>query len=309
MFGAGIATFGLLYCVQPLMPQFSRLYGVSAAGSALSLSLPSGVMAVAVLFAGAVSDAWGRKAIMSASTAIVRCVDAARRDRADLARLLALRTLLGLTLSGLPAAAMAYLSEEMHAGLRRPRHGPLHRRRRGRRNGRAPADRRHWPISMAGASPMAAMGAIGLTACLAVHPQTFRRRATSWRNRGTGATLLSRFAGIFTRSGLPWLFAEGFVLLGAFVTVYNYISYRLMAPPYGSSQAAVGFIFSVYPVGMLSSTWMGHLAGRLGRRKVLWAMFVIMLAGPAVDHGRLPVAHRRRHRGDSPSAFSAAIRS
>ena len=87
------------------------------------------------------------------------------------------------------------------------------------------------------------------------------------------------------------------MLLGAFVTVYNYISYRLMAPPYGLGQSAVGFIFSVYPVGMLSSTWMGHLAGRLGRRKLVWAMFVIMLAGLLLTMLRLSMAHRRRHRG------------
>jgi YNFM family putative membrane transporter len=81
---------------------------------------------------------------------------------------------------------------------------------------------------------------------------------------------------------LPWLFAEGFVLLGAFVTIYNYIGYRLMAPPYALSQAAVGMLFSVYLVGTFSSPFIGHLAGRLGRRKVLWTMFVIMLAGLAL---------------------------
>jgi len=75
------------------------------------------------------------------------------------------------------------------------------------------------------------------------------------------------------------MFAEGFVLLGAFVTVYNYIGYRLTAPPYALTQAAVGLIFSVYLVGMFSSAFMGHLAGRLGRRKLLWMMFVVMLAG------------------------------
>jgi MFS transporter, YNFM family, putative membrane transport protein len=75
------------------------------------------------------------------------------------------------------------------------------------------------------------------------------------------------------------MFAEGSVLLGAFVTVYNYIGYRLMAPPYSLSQAAVGLIFSVYLVGTFSSAFMGHLAARLGRRKLLWMMFVIMLAG------------------------------
>jgi YNFM family putative membrane transporter len=73
MFGAGVVTFGLLYCVQPLMPLFSRLYGVSAAGSALSLSLPSGVLAVAVLFAGAVSNAWGRRDGRPVLATVVRC--------------------------------------------------------------------------------------------------------------------------------------------------------------------------------------------------------------------------------------------
>jgi YNFM family putative membrane transporter len=93
---------------------------------------------------------------------------------------------------------------------------------------------------------------------------------------------LQRFAAVFRDPGLPWLFAEGFVLLGSFVTVYNYIGYRLMAPPYAMSQSAVGMIFSVYVVGMFSSSWIGHLAGRLGRRKVLWTMFVLMLAGLAL---------------------------
>jgi YNFM family putative membrane transporter len=41
----------------------------------------------------------------------------------------------------------------------------------------------------------------------------------------------------------------------------------------------VGLIFSVYVVGIFSSSWIGHLAGRLGRRKVLWTMFVLQLAG------------------------------
>ena len=59
LFAAGFATFGLLYCVQPLMPEFSHDYGVNAATSALSLSLTTGVLAFAMLFAGALSDAWG----------------------------------------------------------------------------------------------------------------------------------------------------------------------------------------------------------------------------------------------------------
>src|ERR1700693_3200522 len=67
MFASGVATFGFLYCVQPIMPEFSRQFDVSAATSALSLLLPSAVLAFAILFAEPVSNAWGRKAVMSVS--------------------------------------------------------------------------------------------------------------------------------------------------------------------------------------------------------------------------------------------------
>ncbi len=47
-------------------------------------------------------------------------------------------------------------------------------------------------------------------------------------------------------------------------------------------QTAVGAIFLVYLAGIASSAWVGNLAGRVGRRKVLWAMILVMLAGVAL---------------------------
>jgi YNFM family putative membrane transporter len=125
------------------------------------------------------------------------------------------------------------------------------------------------------------VGMIGIAAALifwrALPPSRyFVAQPLRWR------TLLGRFTGMFHDHGLPWLFVEGFLLLGAFVTVYNYLGYRLLAPPYSLSQAAVGLIFGIYLVGTFSSAWMGHLAGKLGRRKVLWTAFALMLAGVAL---------------------------
>jgi YNFM family putative membrane transporter len=280
LFAAGIATFGLLYCVQPLMPEFSRRYGVSAAASALSLSLPTGVMAVALLFAGAVSDARGRKGIMVASTLCSALLTLCTAVAPGWLALLTLRTLLGLTLAGLPAIAMTYLSEEVHAesiglGMGLYIGGSAVGGLGGRLLAGIVADFFGWRWAMA------AMGTVGLACAL-----VFSRSLPSSRRFVPQPleldVLMRRFAGTFSDPGLPWLFAEGFVLLGAFVTLYNYIGYRLMAPPYALSQAAVGLLFSVYLVGTFSSTFIGHLAGRRGRRKVLWTMFVIMLAGLAL---------------------------
>lgn len=194
--------------------------------------------------------------------------------------LLTLRTLLGLTLAGLPAIAMTYLSEEVHAesiglGMGLYIGGSAVGGLGGRLLTGIMADFFGWRWAMA------AMGAVGL-ACALVFSRSLPPSRRFVPQPLELDVLMRRFAGTFSDPGLPWLFAEGFVLLGAFVTLYNYIGYRLMAPPYALSQAAVGLLFSVYLVGTFSSTFIGHLAGRRGRRKVLWTMFVIMLAGLAL---------------------------
>ncbi|MFC4527387.1 MFS transporter [Dyella halodurans] len=277
LFAAGLATFGLLYCTQPLMPEFSKDYGVSAATASLSLSLTTGVLAVAMLFAGGVSDAWGRKSVMAASLLSSAVLVLLTALVPDWHMLLILRTLLGLTLSGLPAVAMTYLSEEMHPesiglGMGLYISGNAIGGMGGRLVAGVMADFFSWRVGVA------TVGTIGLIAGLVFWRSLPPSRHHMRQPLHLGA-LMGRFRLAFRDAGLPWLFAEGFLLLGAFVTIYNYIGYRLLAPPYGLSQAVVGTIFSVYLIGTFSSAWMGHLAGRLGRRKVLWTAFALMLFG------------------------------
>ena len=280
LFAAGFATFGLLYCVQPLMPEFSDHYGVSEAGAALSLSLTTGVLAFAMLFAGALSDAWGRKPVMVASLLSSAVLVLLSAMMPNWSSLLVVRTLLGLTLSGLPAVAMTYLSEEMHVesiglGMGLYISGSAVGGMGGRLITGVLTDFFDWRVGVG------VVGAIGLLAAWvffrALPPSRhFVAQPLRWR------VVLGRFSGMFHDRGLPWLFIEGFLLLGAFVTVYNYLGYRLLAPPYNLSQAVVGLIFGIYLVGTFSSAWMGHLAGKLGRRKVLWAALALMLAGLAL---------------------------
>ena len=277
LFAGGVATFGLLYCVQPLMPEFSRQFHVNEAQSALSLSLPSAVLAITMLFAGPVSDAGGRKKIMTislfASAALMLLAAAAP----DWHSLLVLRAALGLTLGGLPAVGMTYLSEEMHPesiglGMGLYIGGNAAGGLGGRLVVGVLTDYFGWRL---GLGAMGAVGAISAVVFVRFLPPSRRFVRQPLRLRAS----VSRFRSLFRDPGLPWLFAEGSVLLGGFVTVYNYIGYRLVAPPFSLSQTVVGLIFSVYIVGIFSSSWIGHVAGRLGRRKVLWSMFTLELAG------------------------------
>jgi len=83
-------------------------------------------------------------------------------------------------------------------------------------------------------------------------------------------------------AGLPWLYATGFLIMGAFVTIYNYVGFRLAAPPFVLSQSAIGAVFVVYLVGSAASAIAGRLADRYGRRNVLWMCEAIFLAGTAI---------------------------
>jgi YNFM family putative membrane transporter len=79
--------------------------------------------------------------------------------------------------------------------------------------------------------------------------------------------------------GLPWLFALAFLLMGCMVSAYNYISYRLLAAPFGLRQSVVGGISLLYLLGIFSSVWAGKLADRYGRKGVLYRVLGLMLGG------------------------------
>jgi YNFM family putative membrane transporter len=82
-----------------------------------------------------------------------------------------------------------------------------------------------------------------------------------------------------TDAGLLGLFAAGFLLMGCFVTVYNYLGFRLLGPGFHLSRTVVGLIFVAYLAGAFASAYAGRLVDRFGRPRMLWIMAAITLAG------------------------------
>jgi len=277
LFAAGFSTFALLYCVQPLMPEFSRDFHVSAAESSLSISLTTGLLAISMLAAGSISEAWGRKPVMVAALFASAGLTVVSAVVPGWHALLATRALEGVTFSGLPAIAMAYLSEEMGRGAIGLGMGLyIGGSGLGGMSGRlltgVLTDLVSWRFAIG------TIGALGLVAAFVFWRSLPPSRHFHPRPLAT-RVLLGSFGRHLHDFGLVALFLEGFALMGSFVTVYNYISYRLVSRPYNLSQTEVGLIFIVYLVGVGSSALVGDLAGRVGRRKVLWAMILVMLSG------------------------------
>ncbi|MBN4096757.1 MULTISPECIES: MFS transporter [unclassified Methylobacterium] len=274
---AGFSTFAVLYAVQPLLPIYAEDFGVSPAASSLALSLPCGLLAVALLVVSPLSEIWGRKPVMLASLVASAMLTVVAALVPGWYGFLALRALTGLTASGLPAVAMAYLAEEMDAKAIGLSMGLLvGGNALGGMSGRlisgVMADFVSWRAGLA------VIGGLALAAALAFWrwlppSRRFVPRRLAW------AEVPGSFAHHFRDAGLPWLFAEAFLLMGGFVCIYNYIGFRLLDPPYALSQAVIGMIFSVYLAGMVSSPVTGELASRFGRRRVLWVATAVGLAG------------------------------
>lgn len=273
----GFAAFAMLYGLQPLMPQFSREFGLSPAAASGVVSASTGMLALGLIPAGIVAQRFGPKPTIFWALALAALLNLLAAFSQGYDTVLLLRGMLGLAIAGMPGVAMAYLAEEVDPkSLGRAIGLLIAGNALGGMSGRLIAatlgDWFGWRIALAGLGLVGAAAAIEFWRSLPAsrHFQSSRfNLQRTWQD--TKAHL--------TDAGLPWLFLTAFLLMGCFVSLYNYLGYRLEAAPFHLRTSAVGLIFSLYLVGMFSSNWAGRLADLTSRRKVLWVMVGVTLAG------------------------------
>jgi len=280
MFLAGCGIFSILYCTQPVLPELSRQYGLSPVMASLSVSLPTAGMAVAMLVMSTLSEVWGRTRLMMISLLAAALFQLLIPAAPNYTVMLVLRTLEGVALAGVPSTILAYLAEETDkasygfaVGLY------ISGTTIGGMSGRflvgALTDAFSWRVALL------VVGALGLLLGATFSwllPPSRHFHSRRFEPRALALSLLAKLRD----PGLFLLYSFGFLVMGSFITVYNYISYRLIAAPYHLSQTLVGGIFIIYLVGTFSSTWMGRVADRIGRRQTLWIGPALMLVGLAV---------------------------
>lgn len=277
LFSAGLATFALLYCVQPILPLLSQEFGVSPAASSLSLSVSTALLALGLLITGPLSDAIGRKSVMVTALMLASVCTLLSATMTSWHGILLMRALTGLALSGVAAVGMTYLSEEIHPSFIAFSMGLyISGNSIGGMSGRllsgVIADFFSWRVAIA------TIGCFALASALMfwkILPPSRHFRPSSLRPR----SLLINFRLHWRDRGLPLLFAEGFLLMGSFVTLFNYIGYRLVSPPWSLNQAIVGLLSIVYLTGTWSSPKAGAMTTRYGRGTVVLFSTGVMLAG------------------------------
>lgn len=277
LFAAGLCTFANLYITQPLLPVFSDEFGISPATASLSLSIATVILSFSLILFGSLSEAWGRKNIMTVSIIFSAVLTLILACSPSFESLLILRAVQGFVLAGVPAIAMAYLGEEMEPSSLGAAMGLyISGNSVGGLVGRifmgTMTDLFTWRIGIILLGILSIV--ISLYFIWALPPsRNFKARPLNF------AILTKSLLQHVKDPGLVSLFGIAFVLMGSFVTLFNYISYKLLDEPYSLSASIVGWIFIVYLVGTFSSAWFGSLSDRFGRQCVLFVGILIMFSG------------------------------
>jgi MFS transporter, YNFM family, putative membrane transport protein len=267
LFAAGLATFALLYTPQPLLPLLSASFRASPAMASLAMSAGTGALAIAIIPVSSLSEVFGRRRVMVVSALVAAAGGLVVSLSPSLGALVAVRVAQGFALAGVPAVAMAYLAEEVDGGsLGRAMGLYIAGNAIGGLSGRLVAgvlaEHGGWRVAQAGVSALALGCAIAFTVLL---PRSAFFTPVPLRVRGLLGSLRRNLAD----PGLLRLYLIGFALMGAFVTVFNYLTFRLSAAPFRLSPTVIGSLFVVYLAGTYSSAAAGRLADRLGRYFVL----------------------------------------
>ena len=277
LFFAGFVTFSTIYMFQPLFPSLVEEFGISPTVASLSLSFATFALALTLPISGSLSDAWGRRGIMGIAVILASLLAVLSALDIPLALLLGVRLVQGIVLAGVPAVAMAYLNEEIEPRSLGSAMGLyIAGNAFGGMTGRILTilltDLMSWRYAVAG------IGLVSLS--LAILFLWLLPPSRNFQRRPLHLGQLSRsLLGHLGNPGLQCLYFLAFTCMGGFVTLYNYVTFRLLGPGFNLSQSQVAFIFLAYAFGGCGSSVIGRLVDRFGRVPVLFSSLGIMTAG------------------------------
>lgn len=250
---------------------------MSAADASLLISASTVGLLLSVLAWAWISDRIGRVRTMKISLVSATFLSLAVAAWPGFRGILVLRLLDGIALGGLPAVAMAYLREEIHASrvsvaaalyVSGTSIGGL--------LGRVVAAPVSAFIGWRGGILCASLlGAIATLVFLVAIPAPRGFRPALQPASGVLRTIL----GHLRRPAMVVLFLQGFFLMGSLVTVYNYLAFRLEGAPFHWSPAATSLLFFAYLAGTVSATVAGNLVVQRGRIAVLCGASLLMMLG------------------------------
>ncbi|WP_081591195.1 MULTISPECIES: MFS transporter [Bacillus] len=250
---------------------------MSPSTSSFTISLPTITMAFTMLIVSVFSNAWGRKQIMMVSLLATSLLSIASAFSPSFHILLLFRFAEGVALAGFPAIAMTYLSEEIS-----PRSigsvmgvyiaGSAIGGFAGRMITSVFTDFFYWHTAILVLGLFSLICAI-LFILLLPKSKNFAKSTVSFTNWIVG----NRNA--LKNPGLLFLFGMGFLFLGSYASLFNYIGFPLSEEPFSLSQTVIGALFILQLIGTWSSIFFGKLTASHSRAKLMSYAIILLIIG------------------------------
>ncbi|TFJ94298.1 MFS transporter [Lentibacillus salicampi] len=280
---ASFFVFAGMYAVQPLFPVFVKEFGVPVSASGLALSMTIVGLIVGLIVLGFWSDRSGRTVFIKLSLAGASIPFLLIPLSDSFLLLIVLRLLQGFALAGLPAAALAYLSEEID---RRSVHVAtalyISSNALGGMVGRVMTgyltDHFSWEMAF---YVLAVLGLVILVAVMFMLP-TSRFFAPSQLPFSND---LKAFIFHLKNPSLLLVFGLGIVLQFSFTGIWTYLPFYLEAPPFSLPLEAISYMFFAYGLGVIGSPAAGWVAGRFSLRTVRFVGVIVMAVGFLITLG------------------------
>ena len=275
---SGLAELASLFFIQPLLPVLAVEYDVPVSQVSIILSAETALLAIGLLFTGTLSDHYGRKKLIIVSLLLGGLLTMLCPLVESWAMLVALRAVIGLALSGIAAAATAYISEEVAPVVAGVVTGYfVFGNSMGGMSGRIVDSQLIDHISINTIFYGFAISLI-LVALLVNFLLPASQNFKPTQNLNV-LRVVKGAASHFKNKKLALAFVISFIIFGVFTSLYNYLAFFLKGEPFHISPANAGLLSFSFALSFFTAPQAGRLSAKYGSMRVLRALFVMMALG------------------------------
>jgi MFS family permease len=260
---AGGCTFLNVYCTQPLLPLFQRLFHASEVQVSLTVGAVTLSVAIMAPFVGLVAETIGRKKVIVPALFAMAVSTLLTATAGSLPALIFWRFVQGLFVPGVIAVIIAYINEEFpgRAGTVMSAYvaGTVFGGFLGRFLTGVIAAHYDWRAAFV------VLGVLDLLGALAV-----RQWLPLAVNFVPAKHIFKSFGDTWGHLQNPRLLAVcgmGFTVLFSLTGAFTYANFHLARPPFNLNAAALGSVFFVYLAGCVVTPLAGRFMDRHGFRR------------------------------------------
>jgi predicted MFS family arabinose efflux permease len=282
---AGFTAMLNMYAPQAVLPLLSAEFGVGPAAISQIMTVSALAVAITAPFTGVIADVLGRRSVIAIAIALLVVPGVMMSFSDSLEALLFWRFVQGLLLPPIFAVSVAYIGAEWPAGEATAVTGSFIAATAvggfsGRMVTAALAEPIGWRQALFADAATTALCALLVIALLP--------RERSFVHGTTLATSLRQMLAHLRDPRLVATFGVGFGIMFNFLAAFTYLGFRLAAPPFSLSTAAIGAVFVTYLISLVTAPFTGRLVSALGRRKFgmialsVWLCGILLTLAPSL---------------------------